>query len=86
MNFALIEARNEAEELHKSPQCPRKSNGRKIGIMELTKTIWEGKGYESLGKSSQNLRDQYANIMKKTDLNKNTVTNELQQQCANEPE
>lgn len=85
MNFALIEARNEAEELHKSPQCPRKSNGRKIGIMELTKTIWEGKGYESLGKSSQNLRYQYANIMK-TDLNKNTMRNELQQQCANEPE
>ena len=54
--------------------------------MELTKTIWEGKGYESLGKSSQNLRDQYANVMKKTDLNKNTMRNELQQQCANEPE
>ena len=55
-----MEARNEAEELHKSPQYPKKSK-RKINIMEETKTIWEGKGYESLGKCSQNQRHQYAN-------------------------
>lgn len=53
-------------------------------IMDFTKSIWDGKGYALLQKSSKNLRDQYANIKKKTNLNKDTMATELGQQNANE--
>ena len=45
-------------------RCPRKESGRKIGIMELTKRLWDAKGYAELKKSSQNLRDHDAKIIK----------------------
>ena len=70
MNAALIDSRTEAEQLfnssdwpkkENSSDCPRKENGRKIGIMELTRRIFDEKGYAYLQK---NLRDQYAHLMK----------------------
>ena len=35
-----------------------------IGVMELTKRLWDAKGYAELKKCSKNLRYQYAKIMK----------------------
>ena len=39
MNAAFMDSRTEAEQLSNSSDCPKKENGRKIGIMELTKRI-----------------------------------------------
>jgi len=86
MNTALIDARKQAEDLHQSTQCPKKDDGKKIGIMDLTKKIWDQKGYASLRKTSQNLRDQYANLMKKSKTNTQNITKELNEQRASEPE
>ena len=38
----------EAEQLSNSSDCPKKENGRKIEIMELTKRIFDQKGYAYL--------------------------------------
>ena len=54
--------------------------------MKLTLKIWNEKGYVYLGKTSQNLRDQYANLMRKTNTNAQPITNELNEQRPNEPE
>lgn len=64
MNADLIDSRKEANALYSTQDCPRKERGRKIGIMESTKRLWDTKGYAELKKSSQNLRDQYAKITK----------------------
>ena len=64
MNADLVDSRREANALYSTQGCPRKESRRKIGIMELTKRLWDAKGYAELKKSSQNLRDQYAKIMK----------------------
>ena len=58
MNADLVDSRKEANALYSTQDC-----GRKIDIMELTKRLWDAKGYEELNKSSQNLRDQHAKIM-----------------------
>jgi len=86
MNTALIDARKQAEDLHQSTQCPTKDDGKKIGIMDLTKKIWDQKGYASLRKTSQNLRDQYANLTKRSKTNTQNITKELNEQRASEPE
>ena len=64
MNADLVDSRKEANALYSSQDCSRKECGRKIGIMELTKRLWDAKGYAELKKSSQTLRDQYAKITK----------------------
>ena len=63
MNADLVDSRKKANALYSTQDCPRKESGQKIGIMELTKRLWDAKGYAELNKSSQNLRDQYAKIM-----------------------
>ena len=45
MNADLIDSRKEADALYSSQDCPRNESGRKIGIMELTKRLWDAKGY-----------------------------------------
>lgn len=64
MNTALLESRKEAEQLHSTDNFPRKDNGRKDGIMELTNRIWDEKRFAHLRKTPQNLRDHYAYQMK----------------------
>ena len=46
MNAALIDSRTDLklEKLFYPNDRPKKENGRKIGIMELTKRIFDGKG------------------------------------------
>ena len=63
MNADLVDSRKEANAVYSTQDCPRKESGRKIGIMELTKRLWDAKGYAELNKSMQNRRDQYAKIM-----------------------
>ena len=62
MNAALIDSRTEAEQLSNSSDCPKKENGRKIGIMELTKRIFDEKGYayvqkKKTSKLDENIKD-----------------------------
>ena len=45
MNADLIDSRKEANALYSTQDCPRKESGRKIGIMALTKRLWDAKGY-----------------------------------------
>ena len=86
MNAALIDSRTEAEQLFNSSDCPKKENsrdcpkkenGRKIGIMELTRRIFDEKGYAYLQK---NLRDQYANLMKTSKACSKAIIKEMPEQ------
>ena len=36
-----------ARQLHSSEDCPGKVNGRRQGVMELTKRFWDEKGYQT---------------------------------------
>ena len=42
-NTAILESKKDPEQLLNTDNCPRKHNGRKGGIMELTNWIWTGK-------------------------------------------
>ena len=53
-----------ARQLHSSEDCPRKVNGRRQGVMELTKRFWDEKGYQNLERTAQNLRDKTGHIEK----------------------
>ena len=64
MNADMIASRKEANALYSTQDCPSKESGRKIGIMKLTKRLWDAKVHAELKKSSQNLRDQYAKMTK----------------------
>ena len=79
MNSDLIDARKDAETLYSSMECPVKEDGRKIGVMELTKRFWDEKGYAFLCKTAQNLRDQYAKITKAT-YQPQQLLNEIREQ------
>ena len=61
MNAALIDSRTEAEQFFNPNDCPTKDNGGKIGIMELTKRIFDEKGYAYLKKKpstfDENIKD-----------------------------
>ena len=48
-----------AVELNDSPDCPLKPSGKKEGIMNLTVKFWNEMGYDYLGKTAQNLRDNF---------------------------
>ena len=52
--------------LHSSDDCPKKPNGRKEGVMNITLRFWNDLGYEDLGKTAQNLRDKLGHLEKIT--------------------
>ena len=58
----LLHCRDMARQLHSSEDCPRKVNGRRQGVMELTKRFWDEKGYQNLERTAQNLRDKIGHI------------------------
>ena len=60
----LLHCRDVARQLHSSEDCPRKANGRKQGVMELTKRFWNEKEYQHLERTTQNLRDKRGHIEK----------------------
>ena len=80
MNMDLLTCREKAKSTYSSSDCPRKPNGRKTGVMELTKILWEEIGYANLGKTAQNLRDQAARIEKMTTTDQQTIQNEIIEQ------
>ena len=43
-------------------------NGKKVGIMELTKRFWDSMGYLQLSKTSQNLADKYRHLQKTANI------------------
>ena len=49
----LLHCRDMARQLHSSEDCPRKVNGRRQGVMELTKGFWDEKGYQNLERTAQ---------------------------------
>ena len=49
----LLHCRDMARQLHSSEDCPRKVNGRRQGVMELTKRFWDEKGYQNLERTAQ---------------------------------
>ena len=77
MNMDLLICREKAKNTHVKDDCPRKPNGRKIGVMELTKMYWEELGCSNLGKTAQNLRDQSSRIEKTTITDNQTIKNEI---------
>ena len=64
MNADLLNCKNGAIALINSTKPPPHRNGKQKGYIKILKEIWEVKGYEGLGLSSQNLRDQAARILK----------------------
>ena len=80
MCIDLLTCKDEAKQLFASEECPTNEKGRKIGVMQLTLKFWNEKGYESLGKTAQNLRDKLAHLEKTRKVSAVRITNELQEQ------
>ena len=66
----LEECRDKAKNLHQSDNAPHKSNGRKVGYMDLMLKFWNEKGYSELNLTKQNLRDRLSHAEKSTLLQK----------------
>ena len=64
MCIELLPCREMARQLHSSEDCCREVNGRKQGVMELTKRFWDEKGYHHLERRAQNLHDKIGHIEK----------------------
>ena len=58
MNIDCLNCKRKAQELIASENPPVNENGRRKGYIKVMKELWEAKGYEKLGLTSQNLRDQ----------------------------
>ena len=76
----LLHCRDMARQLHSSEDCPRKVNGRRQGVMELTKRFWDEKGYQNLERTAQNLRDKIGHIEKSSQTAAVLIDNEIDEQ------
>ena len=77
----LLHCRDMARQLHSLEDCPRKVNGRRQGVMELTKRFWDEKGYQNLERTAQNLRDKIGHIEKFSQTAAVLIDNEIDEQC-----
>ena len=69
MCIDLISCREQASTIYSTDdECPPKENGRKVGIMELTKRLWNSMGYSQLSKTSQNQADKYRHLQKTANI------------------
>ena len=68
MCIDLISCREQASNIYSTDEYPRKKNGKKVGIMELTKRFWDSMGYSQLSKTSQNLADKYRHLQKTANI------------------
>ena len=66
MNIDCLDCKRKAQDLIASENLPVNENGRRKGYIKVMKELWEAMGYESLGLTSQNLRDQAARLEKMT--------------------
>ena len=57
MNRRLLQCRDEAKIIHGSADAPRKENGRKVGYMEIMRSLFLGHYPELECLTAQNLRD-----------------------------
>lgn len=64
MNTDLLSCKREAVALTQTEQASADGHGKKKGYIRIMKELWDAKGYEDLGLSSQNLRDQAARLEK----------------------
>ena len=69
-----------ARQLHSSEDCPRKVNGHRQGVMELTKRFWDEKGYQNLERTAQNLHDKIGHIEKSSQTAAVLIDNEIDEQ------
>ena len=76
----LLHCRDMARQLHSLEDCPRKVNGRRQGVMELTKRFWDEKGYQNLERTAQNLRDKIRHIEKSSQTAAMLIDNETDKQ------
>ena len=76
----LLHCRDMAKQLDSSEDCPRKVNGRRQGVMELTKRFWDEKGYQNLERTAQNLRDKIGHIEKSSQTAAVLIDNEIDEQ------
>ena len=57
MCIDLISCPEQASNIYSTDECPRKENGKKVGVMELTRGFWDSMGCSQLSETSQNLAD-----------------------------
>ena len=67
MNTDLLSCKREALAMTQMEQPPLERNGRRKGYIKIMRGLWDVKGYDSFGFSSQNLRDQAARLEKSLD-------------------
>ena len=75
-----LQCRDMARQLHSSEDCPRKVNGRRQGVMELTKRFWDEKRYQNLERMAQNLCDKIGHIEKSSQIAAVLIDNEIDEQ------
>ncbi|CAB4011334.1 Hypothetical predicted protein [Paramuricea clavata] len=68
MNEDLLSCKREAVAMTQMEQPPLDGNSMKKDYIKLVKELWDAKGYNDLGFSSQNLRDQAARLEKSLEL------------------
>ena len=66
MNIDCLDCKRKAQDLIASENPHVNENGRRKGYIKVMKDLWEAMGYENLGLTSQNLRDQAARLEKMT--------------------
>ena len=86
MCIDLISCREQASNIYSTDECPRKENGKKVGIMELTKRFWGSMGYSQLSKTSQNLADKYRHLQKTANIPSLLIQAEIQSQQSRQNE
>ena len=69
--------KRKALDLQNSDDCPKKPNGRKEGVMNITLRFWNDLGYEYLGKTAQNLRDKLGHLEKITKARSTQIRQKL---------
>ena len=86
MCIDLISCREQASNIYSTDECPRKENGKKVGIMELTKRFWDSMGYSQLSKTSQNLADKYRHLQKTANIPSLLIQAEIRSQHSRQNE
>ena len=76
----------QASTIYSTDECPRKENGKKVGIMELTKRFWDSMGYSQLSQTSQNLADKYRHLQKTANIPSLLIQAEIQSQQSRQNE
>ena len=66
MNIDCLDYKRKAQGLIASENPSANRNGRRKGYIKVLKELWKAMGYENLGLTSQNVRDQAVRLEKRT--------------------